>query len=446
MSELATSSLSPEQKRQALERLLNSHAFSRADQLRRFLRYICETEIAGHPDEITEHLIATRALGRAADYIPGDDSSVRNRAHALRQKLDEYYRTEGPEAPVRVELRKGSYVPIFVERTESLPPAPPPPIATPPPLVVVPPMPAPIPRHRGPEWLGPFLAGAGLSALLALGAWGWSQRATADQATLDSAWGEMLHPGANVIVCLGSPPTLLLKSFRDGTLPPQPRMFGAPAEIQQWYEGLGMMDGGGKLYMSSTMNAALVGDALAAARAVRLLSRAGANVQLLPEWGTRPLALRGRNLLLVGSPNYSPYAARILAKMPLTVWQDPSIKEEVIAEDLTDGNARRVFRPKRDQRGQYSQVYGLLTVLPSHPHEDSPETTAIFSGITSAGPQAAMEFFSSPSILRELAARFGGNRLPRSYQVVISAGVDRSLALTWTYAHHRVIDRVPSLD
>jgi hypothetical protein len=72
-------------------------------------------EIAGHGHELSEYLIGVEALGRPSQYSPGDDSAVRNRAFALRKKLQEFYERENPDAPIRIELHKGSYCPRFVE-------------------------------------------------------------------------------------------------------------------------------------------------------------------------------------------------------------------------------------------------------------------------------------------------------------------------------------------
>ena len=41
-------------KRRALDRVLNSNTFARSDQLRRFLRYVCEKEISGKTADISE--------------------------------------------------------------------------------------------------------------------------------------------------------------------------------------------------------------------------------------------------------------------------------------------------------------------------------------------------------------------------------------------------------
>jgi hypothetical protein len=105
-----------EDKRAALESVLQTAAFVRAGQLRSFLRFVCEMEMDGRAPEITEYLIGVEALGRAAGYSTAEDSIVRRRAIDLRDKLDEVYATELATAPLRIELPKGRYVPHFVAR------------------------------------------------------------------------------------------------------------------------------------------------------------------------------------------------------------------------------------------------------------------------------------------------------------------------------------------
>jgi hypothetical protein len=102
-------------KREALERVLRSTTFTRARQVRNFLRYICEMELAGRAETLHEYLIAVEAMGRPMAYSTEEDSSVRRRAYALRQKLDEVYATELADANVRIAVPKGSYVPRFVQ-------------------------------------------------------------------------------------------------------------------------------------------------------------------------------------------------------------------------------------------------------------------------------------------------------------------------------------------
>lgn len=103
-----------QEKRLALEQVLQTSVFRRADQLRKFLSFICEMEIAGRADELCEYLIGVQALGRPVDYSPAEDAAVRRRASDLREKLQEVYSDELLGAKIRIELPKGTYVPRFV--------------------------------------------------------------------------------------------------------------------------------------------------------------------------------------------------------------------------------------------------------------------------------------------------------------------------------------------
>ena len=92
--------------------MLQSRTLARSEQLRAFLRYVCSMEIEGRGEQITEYRIAVEALGRPQDYTTTEDSAVRGRAHALRAKLDELYTNELPDAPIRIDILKGSYSPM----------------------------------------------------------------------------------------------------------------------------------------------------------------------------------------------------------------------------------------------------------------------------------------------------------------------------------------------
>ncbi len=441
MPTLQDAEISPVEKRLILERVLRSQTFSRSDQLKRFLQYICEKEIAGKLAEVSEYAIAVEALGRPASYSPADDSSVRTRAHALRQKLQEYYELEDPEATLRIDVPKGAYTPHF----SVLIPVEPQTVEQPPPVI-----PALTPASGWNRIWKPFLAGALLA--LALSAFAlillvWKRDGVSSSARIDpvirSAWGTMLKPGVAVEVCIATPPAMLLHSYKDGQLPPMPiQLLQAPREVSSWYTRLQMLDGGGNLYMHTTQDVFLFGDSLAATSAVQLLSRAGAVPQVVPESSLQAFALRGRNVVLIGSPNYSPLAARFLMSTPFSVHYDPVRLEEVVSDGVPGSGAKQVFRPSHDQLGRLTRAYGLVTVLPSESYPRNKSQIIIFSGITSAGPQAALEFFQSLEGLHilEMKLRADGTAVfPPAYQVVVRCGLDHNLALSWQYETHRVI-------
>ena len=428
--------LSPDEKRLVLERVLQSRTFSRSDQLKRFLRYVCEKEIEGKAAEINEYSVAVEALGRSLDYSPSDDSSVRTRAHALRQKLQEYYQAEDPSADVRIEIAKGAYNPQFLV---ILPAQSPQPKTTP---VAISAQPVEI----RPGAFKPFLAGmittAGLVAAIFFIARAFQTPSRLDP-ILREAWHRMLNPGEAVDVYIATPPAMLLHSYKDERLPAYPSpLFPAPQEVSAWYDRLRMKDGGGKLYMHTTQDVFLFGDAFAATSAIQLLSQAGAVPKLVPEANLRAFALGERNAVLIGSPNYSRLAARFLTTAPFSVRYDSIRREEVISDDPPDHNAKRVFRPSSDEFGMLTKAYGLITVLPSETGQQRGAQIIIFSGITSAGPQGAMEFFRSPDDLRILKAKFrteGLETFPPAYQVIVRCGLDHNLAISREYAAHQVI-------
>jgi len=105
--------ISIEEKHQALERVLASHTLSRSDQIRALLRFICEAEFEGRAHELNEYALGVSVLGRPSDYSPSEDSCVRTRAYELRNKLKSYYEEEAPDDPLRIEIRKGAYIPQF---------------------------------------------------------------------------------------------------------------------------------------------------------------------------------------------------------------------------------------------------------------------------------------------------------------------------------------------
>jgi hypothetical protein len=433
---LEISNCTAEEKRGALDYVLQSNTFERADLLRRFLRYICEMETAGRADEINEYTIATDALGRPATYSPGEDSSVRSRAHAVREKLAAFYESEGAEAPLRIELHKGSYIPHFVSRTESERRA----ELSPPRIVPT--------AARG------FAAGVILTAFLAVLVFlllSPVKGRSSAPAILREFWGPLLQPGNDVILCIATAPSMLLHSYQDGTLPPEPRIFRVPPEVGKWYDDLHMLDSGGRLYSQTSQNTILFGDNLAAVAAAKTLASAGKSTQILPEYSIGQLALRGRDVVLIGSPNYSPLAARILQKTPFSVRYDPVTRLEVISTEGSAGEPAVVYSSQRNaQSGGLKVAYGLITVAPGPPAGDeSGHRIVLISGISSAGTQAAMEFFCSTASLSNLKSRFGAAAsaaLPPSYQVVVRCGVVKGLALGWAYEAHRIIEKPPMIE
>lgn len=114
MREDGGSSLTSSEIRAALARVLASPPFRNAEQLRAFLTYVVEEELAGRGDALKGYTIGTDALGRPSDFDPSRDAIVRVEANRIRRALAAYENDpSGRRDPVRIALPAGGYRPVF---------------------------------------------------------------------------------------------------------------------------------------------------------------------------------------------------------------------------------------------------------------------------------------------------------------------------------------------
>lgn len=102
--------------RSELDRILGSRVFLHSQRIRRFLQFVVEECLLGRQHRLKEYLIGIEVFNRMEVFDPRVDSIVRVEARRLRSKLEEYYLTEGRENELRIELRKGSYIPLVEHR------------------------------------------------------------------------------------------------------------------------------------------------------------------------------------------------------------------------------------------------------------------------------------------------------------------------------------------
>ena len=111
--------LSPpaEQIEFALARMEHSAAFRGSSRHRALLRHLVSRMLGDEVAALKESVIAVEVFGRpAATFDPKLDTIVRVEARRLRARLSNYYRDEGRDAPIRIELPVGSYVPQIIAR------------------------------------------------------------------------------------------------------------------------------------------------------------------------------------------------------------------------------------------------------------------------------------------------------------------------------------------
>jgi hypothetical protein len=92
-----------------VERIAHSETLRGSEALRRLLRFLGEKSASGEADDLKEYTVGVDGMGRPATYDPRHDAAARIQVGRLRQKLADYYRTEGKDDPVIIELPKGQF-------------------------------------------------------------------------------------------------------------------------------------------------------------------------------------------------------------------------------------------------------------------------------------------------------------------------------------------------
>ena len=97
--------------REQLDRILHSGPFLQSRRRQRFLEYLVNETLAGRSDRLKGYNIALEVFDRPETFDPTVYPLVRIEAARLREKLREYYGTDGQGDPIHIDLPKGTYTP-----------------------------------------------------------------------------------------------------------------------------------------------------------------------------------------------------------------------------------------------------------------------------------------------------------------------------------------------
>src|SRR2546423_1784906 len=186
-----------------IQRIVSSKPFKTSEVHRNLLNYLAEKSLAGEAQNLKEYTVGLDVFGKPSSYDPRQESVVRMHVGRLRQKLAEYYRSDGADDPIIVDLPKGGFAVTFETR-----PAPPPPDGMP--LAA-----SPIPRRRRFSAREAALAALLLAAVGAAGYFGLrlSTVQRADSAApapgpwtsdLQALWGPLLSSERPLMVTLAT--------------------------------------------------------------------------------------------------------------------------------------------------------------------------------------------------------------------------------------------------
>ncbi len=94
-------------QRRELLRILQSQPFARAGRLRQLVTWLGERAITGHDAKPSEYTVGVEALGKAPDFDPSFDVSVRQLKRRMCARLSAYYAAEGRSSHIRLVCERG---------------------------------------------------------------------------------------------------------------------------------------------------------------------------------------------------------------------------------------------------------------------------------------------------------------------------------------------------
>jgi len=352
-----------------VRRILQSKALRTSEVHRNLLTYLAEKSLSGEADALKEYTVGLDVFAKPDSYDPRQESVVRMHMARLRQKLAEYYRTEGLTDPIIVDLPKGAFKVTFETRPAAIAPEAAPVLET---AVVSAP-----PSRRT------LLV---LVALMILAV------------ALASYFGVRLLQVERTAAAL-TPPTAWTPELQELWAP-------LLAQDRPLVVVLGTQQSGNLTGVSTASGAFLLGQFLA--------DRKPNAYVISSDELSMPDIMMG-NLIFLGPPAGN----RQLQALPL--------KEELVLEpqgirNLHPENGEPAFFPSPPPRAVNSTVdesYALITHAPGvHGKGD----VLYLSGTHAFSPAAGVEALTDPSLARSIVVRMRkpDGKLPRYYQVLLA--------------------------
>jgi hypothetical protein len=431
--------------RQLLERILCSRQFSNAPKKQKFLQLICEAYLDGRASELSEYSIGYEVFDRNETYDPALDSIVRVGAHEVRKKLERYYKSEGKNDEILLEIPVGSYIPIFTrlkqapEVTESAKSA----LSTPPLSSHI----GHIGRVRhifgnvaGKTWIM-LLSLALVFSMIAVAMLALSNRQLRRQikegaepkeltAVYKPVWEPFLKDESPTLLVLSNPPVYRFWNPADHKSLSNISINLTPSETAALEETLGRErfvlkhNPLSRLVLSYDEYTG-VGEAVGLYRLTTLFKGLGKDAMLKQSRTVSAEDLKNHNVILLGS-----------------VWVNEWSGKNLIKEDFGSGpNAtivnynpllgeEREYGAKFDgETGRLIEDYGLITIKPNISEKNM---IMVLAGTHSEGTEAAAEFLTGEDHLWRLNQRLLSLKRPSSsstgyFQVLLKAKVDNGI-------------------
>lgn len=430
---MSTEPIGKEEKEQALERVLASRTFSRSDQLRNFLQYICRAEFDGRSQEINEYVLGVNVLGRRPDFNPTEESCVRSRAYELRHKLDLYYQSETPDDPVKIEVQKGGYIPRFERREfalsaqEAFPAAP----------MAVQDQPSLGAKSRTVP-LAAFASVAAI-ALVAL-AFAWFQwnavkAITADHLPADATpevnalWAPFVNSNVPLLLSFDTKHFFYAPAaglvIRDSQI-------NDPADLAKSKPIADFQNRMGAQELQDTFDYAGSGEVNAAFLLGRFLAPQGRKLGIKHSSSLSWDDVWNNNIIFIGKPNLNPTVRRIVKDGDFV--------------DSQFGSIIQNLHPLSGELNEYRQAsthgsgekYAIITVLPG---PQSSRHILILDGVGSELLSALAFAVTDPTCVKEIMSHLQrpSGHYPEAFQILIQASFDSYVPVKVRYVTHHVL-------
>ncbi len=393
--------------------MLLSEGFRNSDSSRRLLRYLADESLAGRSRDLKEFTVGIEAFGKPSEYDPRTDASTRVQAGKLRQRLEEYYRTEGAADPVVIRFPKGGFHLCFEAREK---------------------------RER--HWRWPALVVALSVALLALASYVVVERQSRPRPVvredaaqsawtpeMEAFWAPVLDDPSPVVVAIGMPLFIHVGkgvTIRDYTLNQWPEADGS--EIVRQLK---------KLYGSRNAKPVYIytgeGDATAAFLLARLLGVRKSQLRLkrsnVLDWED----IKNNHVIFLGNQKSQPHLRDILAERDFRV----------------EGNGIRNLRPQPGDAPYYEtrleqvgrsveEEFGLVRRLPG---ASGRREVFGLSTYSTEGVWALAEYLTDGQSIRELVRNLRGTsgQMPQAWEAILRIRYKAQVPVQIRYVTHHVL-------
>ena len=361
-----------------LERICTSSQFQRSTRLRELLFYLVRHGLEGDHAALKEAAVGRAVYGRPTGYNTNDDNVVRMGVSQLRRKLLKYFEEEGAAETLKVEIPKGSYLPVFTR---------------------CPPVPsagvAPERRLRDSRffrWLAPIVA-ITLLPVAILVFYGRQRGAANANAAFDHFWQDAIGDGRS---------TMFVSEDVDYLVSSDVSKNGQPTLKD--LEAYASANSGNHTHgVQATSQLSL----RACAHLLAVQPARFSRVSFTSSREVRVQDFKAKNVILMGSPRACPWIELFDDSLSFHFEFDPSRNQSRFL-NLRPGPGEQALYTAARSGDLSGKVYSLVALLPNLGYTGK---VLILTGTRTEGTEAATDAVSTPGTVDRILEAIGSRRL-----------------------------------